>query len=273
MPLLVLLAVVTVSAQETAPDSASAKPVAPAKPGQLVPRLPLVASAPARADWTVRMSTDFSDSGEAADERKPGAAAISQQRTASSIQFSKDAAAKAYRLRTHWSDGDTEDEWIVMGNHVAERAGHRGLYIVGSESSTARELSRADFPELAWVEMTHYRGVKAINGKKVFVFSVPFDQKRLSGDQAQIMAFSKRSDATATPTKIFKPKIQEVTLYLDSATQLPVLYNDGMILRRYAFTQPSEDHLQPPAKILEFLRARNEALRVRLTPPVGPGTP
>ncbi|MEI7912004.1 MAG: hypothetical protein WCK77_20420 [Verrucomicrobiota bacterium] len=273
LPLLCWLAVAPVAAQQAAPDGASPTPAVPAKPGQPVPRLPLVASAAARADWTVRMSTDFAESGEAGAERNPAAAVISQQRTASSIQFSKDTAAKACRLRTHWSDGDTEDEWIVMGSHVAERAGHRGLYIVGSESSTARELSRTDFPELAWVEMTHFRGLKAFNGKKVFVFSVPFDQKRLSGDQAQIMAFAKRSDASATPSKIFKPKIQEVTLYLDAATQLPVLYNDGMILRRYAFTQPSEDHLQPPPKILEFLRKRNEALRVRLTPPAGPGSP
>jgi hypothetical protein len=246
-----------------------------AKPGQPAPREPLVAPAPARSEWTVRMTTDFSDSEKMADERAPAGAvaAISQQRTVSSIQFSKDAAAKAYRLRTRYNDGDSEDEWIVMGSHVAERAGHRGLYIVGSESSTARELSRVDFPELAWVEMSCYRGIKTHKGKPAFVFSVPFDQKRMTGDQAQIMAFVKRSDAKATPSKVFKPKVSEVILYLDAATQLPLEYNDGMILRRYNFNPPSEARLLPPAKILDFLKARNEALRVRLTPPAGPGTP
>ena len=256
-----------VHAQTGSPESP------PAKPGQPAPRLPLVASAPARAEWTIHISSDFSESGEGTGQRPPAAAIAGQPRTASSIQFSKDGAAKTYRLRTRWSDGDTEDEWIIMGSHVAERAGHRGLYIVGNESSTARELNSSDFPELAWVDMTHYRGLKLLNGKKALFFSVPFDQKRLTGEQAQLMAFSKRSDAKATPTKVFRPKVQEVSLYLDVATQLPLLYNDGLLLRRYSFSQATEEPLQPPAKIVDFLRARNEALRVRLTPPVGPGSP
>ncbi len=268
--LLVLLAGFPAAAQQTPPANTAAKP---AKAGQPAPRMPLVAPAPARAEWTVRLTTDFSDSWENAEDDRAAAAtqAISQQRTASSIQFSKDAASKAYRLRTRWSDGDSEDEWIVMGCHVAERAGHRGLYIVGSESSTARDLSMSDFPELAWVDMSLYRGLKTYKGKPAFVFGVPFDQKRLTGDQAQIMAFSKRSDPKATPSRVFKPKVQQVVVYLDAATQLPILYNDGMSIRRYTFSQPTEDRLQPPAKIIDFLRVRNEALRIRLTPPAGPG--
>ena len=265
---LALLAVVPARAQQNpVPNTAAGSN----KKDQPTPRMPLVSPAPARAEWTVRMTADFTASWQSAEEKPQAAQVLSQQHTITSIQFSKDAASKAYRLHTRWSDGDSEDEWIIMGAHVAERAGHRGLYIVGSESSTARELSKADFPELAWVDMPLYRGLKTYQGKPAFVFSVPFDQKILTGEQAQIMAFSKRSDPKATPSKIFKPKVSEVIVYLDATTQLPLLYNDGMVIRRYTFTQPTEDRLQPPAKIVEFLRARNEALRVRLTPPAGPG--
>ena len=237
--------------------------------------MPLVAPAPARAESTVRITTDFPDSWENAEDDHAAAAtqAISQQRTASSIQFSKDAASKAYRLRTRWSDGDSEDEWIVMGCHVAERAGHRGLYIVGSESSTARDLSKSDFPELAWVDMSLYRGLKTYKGKPAFVFGVPFDQKRLTGDQAR----SWRSPNAPTPRPplagFSNQRSSRFVVYLDAATQLPILYNDGMSIRRYTFSQPTEDRLQPPAKIIDFLRVRNEALRIRLTPPPAPANP
>ncbi|MCX6875603.1 MAG: hypothetical protein NTW21_17615 [Verrucomicrobia bacterium] len=271
--LLLLLAASPATAQEAPAEHPAPKPALVTKPGQAAPRTPLIPRAPSRAEWTVRFTTDFSAAEDATAGREPAAAAIGQLRTARSIQFSKDSEAQAYRLRTQWSDGDSEDEWIVMGSHVAERAGHRGLYIVGSESATAQELGRSDFPELAWVELSHFRGLKSYKGKPAFMFSVPFDQKRLSGDQAQIMAFVRRSDASATPTKVFKPKVQEVVLYLDAVTQLPLEYNDGMTLRRYTFRQPSESRLQPPAQILTFLRARSEALRVRLTPPAGPGQP
>jgi hypothetical protein len=46
-----------------------------------------------------------------------------------------------------------------------------------------------------------------------------------------------------------------------------------LIRRRYQFTEPTEARLQPPAKIVEFLRLRNEALRSRLTPPASAGSP
>ena len=275
LPLLLLLAVSSASAQETPAGSSAAKPAATAKAGQPVPRMPLVAAAPARAEWTVHMTSDFSDSGSNPAMMPPGAptgGGITQQRTVSSIQYSKDTATKSYFLRTRWSDGDTDEEWIVMGCHVAERAGHRGFYIVGGESSTAADLSQADFPELAWVDMSLYRGLKTHKGKPAFVFSVPFDKKRLSRDQARVMAFYQLSDKSITPSKVFKPKASEVIVYLDAATQLPIEYNDGLIRRRYHFTQPTDDRLIPPAKIVEFLRVRNEALRVRLTPPAGPGT-
>jgi hypothetical protein len=250
-------------------SSAEAQAPSATKP-QLVPRQPPVSPAPARSEWTVRMSTDILAS--EAEEERPGAAeAASQQRTVRAIQFSKDTASKAYRLRTRFSDGGTEDEWIVSGSHVAERAGKRGYYIVGNETSIARDLSRADFPELAWVQMSHYRGVKAHRGKPAFHFTIPFDEKTLTGDQAQIMDFMRRSDPKATPSKVFKPKLAEVSLYVDAVTQLPMTFNDGLNVRRYTFQQPAEERLQPPAEIVDFLKTRNEALRIRLTPPAGPG--
>jgi len=267
--LLLLLAAVSATAQ-VAPVQNPA-----AKPGQPVPRMPLVAAAPARAEWTVRMTSDLSDTETPPAVSPPGApaAAVSQQRTVRSIQFSKDAATKTYRLYTRWSDGQADEEWIVAGSHVAERPGQRGFYIVGSESSTAADLSEADFPELAWVDMSLYRGFKTHKGKPAFVFSVPFDKKRLSRDQARVMAFHQLSDKNSTPSKVFKPKSSEVIVYLDAATQLPIEYDDGLIRRRYQFTEPTEARLQPPTKIVEFLRLRNEALRSRLTPPASAGSP
>ncbi|MCX6866887.1 MAG: hypothetical protein NTV46_11855 [Verrucomicrobia bacterium] len=187
LPLLLLIGTGPASAQETPAEPSAAQPAPTTKAGQPVPRMPLVAAAPARAEWTVRMTSDFSDSGNNSAVIPPGAptGGITQQRTVSSIQYSKDAATKSYFLRTRWSDGDTDEEWIVMGCHVAERAGHRGFYIVGGESSTAADLGQSDFSELAWVDMSLYRGLKTHKGKPAFVFSVPFDKKRLSRDQAR----------------------------------------------------------------------------------------
>lgn len=235
------------------------------------PKEPLIPKAPARSEWTVRITTEFSGGWESSEEWETAQAMVSEQRSLRSIDYSKDAELQTYRLRSSWSDGESEDEWIVMGHHVAERAGGRGLYIVGSESAMTQELAKNDFPELAWVDMQSFRGVKTHKGKPVFIFNVPFDQMPLSGDDARFVEIARQADPKATPSKVLGAKVSEVVLYLDVQTQLPVLYNDGRSIRTYRFSQPSEARLRPPADVLAFLRGRAEALRARLTPPAGPG--
>lgn len=255
----------------TARQGAETAPVAGR--GQPAPRTPLVSRAPLRAEWTVRMTTDFSDSWQTEDRDPAAAAALAETRTIRSVQLTKDGELQTYRLRTRWSDGESEDEWIILGNHVAERPGGRGFYVVGSEVSTAQDLANSDFPELKWLDMVYYRGIRSYRGKPVFAFSVPFDQKKLDRHEAQLFALAKQADPQVTPTKLFKPKVSEILVYLDAATQLPVMYNDGSVLRRYDFSPPPETRLRPPQEILDFLRKRDEAMRVRLTPPAGPGGP
>lgn len=241
--------------------------------GQPAPRTPLVSRTPLRAEWTVRMTTDFSDSWQTEDRDPVATAALAETRTIRSIQYSKDGELQTYRLKTRWSDGESEEEWIIMGNHVGERPGGRGLYVVGSEVSTAKDLARTDFPELGWLDMIHYRGLRSYRGKPVFAFSVKFDQKKLTPEESQLLHLAKQQDPEVTPSKLFKPKVSEILVYLDAVTQLPVMYNDGTVLRRYDFNPPSETRLRPPQKYIDFLRTRAEALRARLTPPAGPGGP
>ena len=263
----------TKPAAEIPVDTTPAKPAAAAdQAGQPTPRTPVVARAPARAEWTVHMSSE-TNKPEDGDGRATSAEAVkvlSSARTVESLQVSKDDQMKTYKLRTRWSDGKSEDEWIVMGQHVAERPGGRGLYIVAGESSTAQDLRQSDFPELNWVTMTNYRGIKTYKGKKVFMFVVPFDQKRLSGSDAQLFALAKQADKNMTPSKFFKAKSPDVVVYLDCATQLPLFYNDGSVSRRYAFSTPGEDRLRPSVEVVKFLRARAEALRYHLATPPGP---
>lgn len=236
------------------------------------PHEPVLARAPARAEWTVRM-TDVGGNSDAQDQRAQEAGiaeTLGQQRKRVSVEFSKDSRMRTYRIHTRWNDGKSEDEWIVAGSHVAERPGGRGLYIVGAEDATAGDLAGADFPELKWLDLSFYRGIKEGKTGKVFVFTVPYDKKPLSGTEARLLALAKQSDPSATPSKLFKPKVTEVVVHLDAATQLPVMYNDGSILRNYAFAKTPDSPLRPSKEILDFLRARANALRMKLATPPGP---
>jgi hypothetical protein len=118
--------------------------------------------------------------------------------------------------------------------------------------------------------MSYYRGLKAYKGKPAFTFSIPYDQKRLSRSEAQLLMLAKQKDPAMTPTKFFKPKSPQVVVYLDAATQRPILYNDGSTIRRYDFSPTPTTSLRPAPEILDFLRAREKALKVRLATPPGP---
>jgi hypothetical protein len=237
--------------------------------------MPLVAAAPERAEraeWTVRFTHEFdeawngSDKWERPSEQPPEAAMLS------SIEFGKDAQIQTYRMRSEWTDGEKVEEWIVAGQHVGKRLDGTGFYIVGGENMSGKQLAKDDFPELAWIEMSNYRHVASYKGKAVFVFSIPFNSRRMNMDEALLFASARQRNPRITPEEFFSPKVKEVVAYLDVATQLPVLYNDGSSIRRYAFSKPTSP-LRPPAEITTFLSERDKTLRTRLTRPAGPGTP
>jgi hypothetical protein len=239
---------------------------------QPVPRTPLLARAPTRSEWTVRMSKVGAEI-DADDQRAQEsglAMAPGELRMLRSLKVSKDMLAKTLNLRSRWSDGESEDEWIVAGQHVADRPGGRGLYIVGQEDSTAQGMRDSDFPELNWLDMSYYRGMKPYKDEKVFVFSVAFDNKPLSGQEAQLFFLAKQADPSMTASKYFKPKVSEVEVYLDAVTQLPVFYNDGTTQREYRFSATPQYRLIPPADIVKFLKTRSDTLMRKLATPPGP---
>lgn len=187
-----------------------------------------------------------------------------------SITYGKDADMRTYHVTTRWSSGVSEEDWIVDGVHVAERPGG-GHYVVGGERLTAQELKVTDFPELAWVERRHFVGVRIYRGRKVFVFEEQFDRKRMTPTEARLYFFAKQADPKTTPEEVFQPRASKVVAYLDVATQLPVLCNDGRKLYHYSFKAQDSRRLRPPQGVIDFLRTRQAMLKARITPPVGPG--
>ncbi|MCF7730622.1 MAG: erythromycin esterase family protein [Akkermansiaceae bacterium] len=237
------------------------------------PREPILSQAPGRAEWTVRITEQFPD-GWATDNsweaQGGGTAAASATRTIRSLTYAKDASLQTYQVTTRWTDGETEQEWIVMGQHIADRPGG-GLYVVGAERLTASELKASDFPELVWIERKHFKGVRLYKGRRVFAFEEEFNRRRMTPTEARQYQFAQQADPKATPESVFKPRFPKVVAYLDVVTQLPVLYHDGTKLRTYSFKDPGGTRLRPPQAIIDFVRQRQAALDARITPPAGPG--
>jgi hypothetical protein len=240
---------------------------------KLEPRDPVLSHAPARSEWTVRITEEYPDSWAADDSWEAQGVATplaTESPTIRSITYGKDSDRRTYHVTTRWTSGASEEDWIVDGVHVAERPDGTH-YVVGAERLTAQELKVTDFPELAWVERKHFVGVRIYKGRKVFVFEEQFDRKRMTPTEARMYFFAKQVDPKTTPEKVFQPRASKVVAYLDVTTQLPVLCNDGRQLSHYSFKSQDAGRLRPPQAIIDFLRKRHAMLQARITPPAGPG--
>lgn len=248
-----------------------------AAPAQQVPepRDPIVSAAPSRSEWTVRLTEQFPD-GWAADNSWESQGVqntnTNETPTIRSLTYNKDASIKTFQITTRWTDGNSEQEWIVMGQHIAERP-NGGLYVVSGERLTASEIGVSDFPELVWIERKHYKGIRTYKGKQVFAFEEDFNRRRMTPTETRQFQFALQANPGATPEEVFKPRFRKVVAYVDVATQLPVLYNDGTRLRTYTFNDPGTSRLRPPQNIIDFVRLRQTALDARISPPAGPGKP
>lgn len=236
------------------------------------PQQPLLGKLGERAQWTMRFSYEFGEGWERSNKWEEQGEAP-EESMLSVVEVAKDAQQQICKMVSRWTGGERVEEWIVAGQHVGERQNGEGYYLVGGENLDSKQLAEADFPELGWLEMAHYRGMANYRGRPVFLFSVPFNNRRLSGDQQMLLAQARRENPKVTAADLFSPKVKEIVVYLDAVTQLPLLYNDGTTIRRYAYKDAPSEPLQAPAAVLAFLTQRDKALRVRLTPPPGPGSP
>lgn len=248
-------------------------PVSAAPENPPVLREPIVGPVPERAQWTIDYSQNFPDDWDSEDswESQGGQIAGAQEaRHVRKLEIDKDARLQSRQITTRWTDGKKEEEWIIMGQHVAERD-DGSLYIVGAERLTAGEYEASDFPELSWIAREHFVGVREHKGRPVFAFEVDFDKKLMTPTEARRYQFARQADPEATPSDVFQPRFDQVTAYLDAVTQRPVLYNDGSTLRTYSFKLSGLSQLRPPRRLIEFVVRRNEALEARISVPQGPG--
>lgn len=234
------------------------------------PKEPVLSHTPERAEWSVQFSPAGDDS--PGKSKVPGDLASvvpeGKPREVKSIDFSKDSRMRTYRLRTRWSDGGSDVSWVIAGVSIAGRTNQKGFYIVPVGASASADLASSDFPELEWLNLSYFRETKSINGRNVFVFTIPFDKKPLSRDEARRMELAKQENPRFKPSDVFQPKVSEVVVHLDAVTQLPVLYNDGLTIRKYVYSPTPDTPLRPTKDVLDFMRARNDMLIKKLrTPP------
>jgi hypothetical protein len=169
------------------------------------------------------------------------------------------------RTIKQWSDGLTTESWVVGGSVLQEEPGQPDIYIFTEATRAASSItlgddySKTDFPELSWLSVQNYSGVRSYQGRSCYVFemkeldtSSPGTNKMLEDMKMVKKVPLPGENAEASPTPLPTPAVpkKEIivkTAWIDGKTRLPVAVEDQACLQTYLFgTAPADEPQLPP---------------------------
>lgn len=233
-----------------------------------VPKEPMVPRLPGRVEFNVYFFHDFGPDWERSTKWRSGARAGAQK--VEVVSISMDASTETSRIATRWSDGKIYTNWVYKGTQAAPRSNDKGFYVVG----TGAAGQDAGFSELGWLSLKNFRGVAKFGEAMVFVF-----RESIGIERGEHKAKREKKE-TVEPGGQVEPAAEEDLVayqttervaYLDVKTQLPLLSNDGQVIRIYTILPAPTERLVPPQEMMDMLKNRYDVIRDRVALPGTPG--
>jgi hypothetical protein len=239
----------------------------PAGAESLVPKEPLIPSLGVRAEFSVRYFHEFAADWEKSPKWRVPARANAQQ--VELVTISTDTNAQTTRVLTKWSDGKVNTEWYYKGAHVAPRSNDSGYYVMG----IGQNGPGAGFSELAWVNMKNFKGVAKLGETPVFVFRqvLGAEAKKPKNQETEPAEGSEEIEGfSVEKEEAIAYKTNTKVAYLDVKTQMPILSNDGQVIRVYSVAPTPTVPLAPPPAMIEMLKRRQAGIEDRVKLPGNP---
>ena len=244
MKILSIIAVALIGAVE-ALNAQQASPI----PVQL-PK-PIMVKAPVMSKWLITKTAAAPKAG--------------QNAAARPVETLKTLVTKTDKIRheaTVDASGHKADTWWDGPNQISNSPEWKQA-IISTKSlfdGSYVDYSKTDFPDFEWVSQANFVGTKSVEGKKCWVFS----EKRSS--------ISEESKAMLEKEGNFNPQQYQfqITAYVDSETQLPVMLAFGEDSVKYIFQPPPAEMLSLPADIKKALINVTEGQQALRRPPPKP---
>jgi hypothetical protein len=234
----------------------------------IVPKEPMVPRLPGRVEYNVFFFHDFGPDWERSTKWRAGARAGAQKIEVVSI--SMDASTETSRIATKWSDGKIYTDWVYKGTQASPRSNDKGFYVVG----TGAAGQDVGFSELGWLNTSNFRGVAKFGEAMVFVFreSIGIERgERKAKRERKVTQEPGDQVEPAAEEDLVAYQTTERVAYLDVKNQLPILSNDGQVIRLYTVLPTPTERLMPPPEMMEMLKNRYEVIQDRVALPGTPG--
>lgn len=234
--------------------------------------------APARSSWeitlrpTSAMRIEEREKARTASLDKESILPMGPEETLVKLKVEK--SGQMYQETSYFNNGTKREKWSIGSIQFRElkgrddQLGMAGATVLDPDFS---DHSKEDFEELGWLSKEFYKGIIQYENVPCFLFQTSSDKKPATRREAAVGRFlaetaDEVTGATAT-VKPTKPTVTTVTVIISAATRLPLMYNDGRIIRLYRFETSGLAALKPPAKFAsEFAAWQKHLAEVNRAP-------
>ncbi len=218
------------------------------------PSPPFVQEPPADATWKVTI-VQKNKSTEAAmpsaPPAKPGAPHAAVSLKEEKITRMNDNM----RVVKTWSDGNTSEEWRYQGMIIFTQPYNTEIYVLGRSKGNGLvfpTMADSAFPELDWLSAENYVRVENIRQKSAYLFQ----------EAAATMPSPPFEKNPGLPLKKNAHLARKV--WIDCATHLPVVFDEGGSVRVYEYADPPATPLVLSTSFADALeKAKHSAAALR----------
>lgn len=185
-------------------------------------------------------------------------------------------SSELYAEFSTFSDGTKSQKWSIGAIQFREIKDGSVLAMASMNllDPDFSDHSKHDFEELEWLSKEFYRGVITYQDQACFLFQTTTDKRpptRRENAQQKFLADPETERLKAgqgnLPGATAKPPSTPVMVIISAGTRLPLVYNDGQILRTYSYKLSGLERLVPPDKFArEFAAWRKHAAELDRAP-------
>lgn len=218
--------------------------------------------APARANWDVALRPTAAMRMEERKEARSASLDATAQLPLGAddtlVKLKVEKSGPMYHETSYFGDGSKLEKWSLETIQFRELRGRNDLLGMAGVTLLDPDFSdhsKEDFEELGWLSKEFYKGIIQYENMPCFLFQTSGDKKPNTRREAAMSRFLADSAAdapsgekSADAEKPATPASTKVTVILSVATRLPLMYNDGKVLRIYHYETANLPALQPPQK-------------------------
>ena len=236
--------------------------------------------APVRSNWVITFKP--SKAMRVAESGKSRSASIEElpmtpdatDRVLTSVKVEK--SNELYAEFSTFSDGTKSQKWSIGAIQFREIKDGSVLAMASMNllDPDFSDHSKHDFEELEWLTKEFYKGVINYQNQACFLFQTTTDKRPPTRRDKALQRFLAdpeterlKAGQGSPPEAAAKAPSTPVLVIISAVTRLPLVYNDGQILRTYSYKTSGLEPLVPPDKFArEFAAWRKHAAELDRAP-------